>query len=69
MYAHAVLQEQTHVVRYHSAWEQDGHMIIQNEYCDGQSFISNDVITLSMRYLCPRLIFRSLVCWRMLLLS
>eukprot|EP00730_Choanoeca_flexa_P006372 TRINITY_DN12142_c0_g2_i4.p1 TRINITY_DN12142_c0_g2~~TRINITY_DN12142_c0_g2_i4.p1 ORF type:complete len:553 (+),score=139.07 TRINITY_DN12142_c0_g2_i4:254-1912(+) len=34
VYAHAVLQDQPHIVRYHSAWEEDDKMIIQNEYCD-----------------------------------
>lgn len=37
VYAHAVLEEQPHVVRYHSAWVEDGHMLIQNEFCDGGS--------------------------------
>lgn len=38
VYAHAVLQVQPHIVRYYSAWEEDDHMLIQNEYCDQGSF-------------------------------
>eukprot|EP00045_Choanoeca_perplexa_P006389 m.54316 g.54316 ORF g.54316 m.54316 type:complete len:565 (-) comp13616_c0_seq1:110-1804(-) len=34
VYAHAVLQDQPFIVRYHSAWEEDDKMLIQNEYCD-----------------------------------
>eukprot|EP00050_Salpingoeca_kvevrii_P017737 m.67810 g.67810 ORF g.67810 m.67810 type:complete len:628 (-) comp7695_c1_seq1:638-2521(-) len=37
VYAHAVLEVQPHIVRYYSAWEEDNHMLIQNEYCDGGS--------------------------------
>lgn len=35
MYAHAVLGQHRHVVRYYSAWAEEGHMLIQNEYCNG----------------------------------
>ncbi|XP_008310053.1 wee1-like protein kinase 2 isoform X2 [Cynoglossus semilaevis] len=37
VYAHAVLGLHPHVVRYYSAWAEEDHMIIQNEYCDGGS--------------------------------
>lgn len=37
VYAHAVLGSHKHVVRYYSAWAEDNHMIIQNEYCNGGS--------------------------------
>ncbi|UYV67470.1 WEE1, partial [Cordylochernes scorpioides] len=35
--AHAVIGAHPHVVRYHSAWAEDGHMVIQSEYCNGGS--------------------------------
>lgn len=31
------LGKHQHVVRYYSAWAEDNHMIIQNEYCNGGS--------------------------------
>eukprot|EP00055_Hartaetosiga_balthica_P005885 m.17897 g.17897 ORF g.17897 m.17897 type:complete len:549 (-) comp4856_c0_seq1:413-2059(-) len=33
--AHAKLRPQRYIVRYYSAWHQDKHMYIQNEFCDG----------------------------------
>lgn len=40
VYAHAVLGKNPHVVRYYSAWAEDGHMLIQNEFCEGVQDIS-----------------------------
>lgn len=50
VYAHAVLGKHPHVVRYYSAWAENNHMIIQNEYCNGGSLgdlIENSITPLS----------------------
>jgi len=35
VHAHAVLGKHQHIVQYFSAWAEQKHMIIQNEYCNG----------------------------------
>lgn len=40
--AHAVLGKHHHVVRYYSAWAENDHMLIQNEYCNGGSLADLD---------------------------
>lgn len=48
VWAHAVLGKHDNVVRYYSAWAEDNHMIIQNEYCNGgslQSIINERALT------------------------
>ncbi|RWS24103.1 wee1-like protein kinase 2, partial [Leptotrombidium deliense] len=37
VYAHAVLGKHSRVVHYYSAWAENQHMYIQNEYCEGGS--------------------------------
>lgn len=39
VYAHAVLGKHKHVVRYFSAWAENDHMFIQNEFCNGMYFL------------------------------
>ncbi|XP_062515463.1 wee1-like protein kinase [Corticium candelabrum] len=38
--AHAILGAHPHIVRYFSAWAEQDHMIIQNEFCNGGSLSS-----------------------------
>ncbi|KAB1272463.1 Wee1-like protein kinase, partial [Camelus dromedarius] len=45
VYAHAVLGQHSHVVRYFSAWAEDDHMLIQNEYCNGDVAYLNNCST------------------------
>lgn len=40
VYAHAVLGKHDNVVRYYSAWAENNHMLIQNEFCNGGSLQS-----------------------------
>eukprot|EP00092_Neocalanus_flemingeri_P000822 GFUD01000875.1.p1 GENE.GFUD01000875.1~~GFUD01000875.1.p1 ORF type:complete len:537 (-),score=144.38 GFUD01000875.1:131-1690(-) len=37
VFAHATLNSHKHVVRYYNSWVEDGHVYIQNEFCQGGS--------------------------------
>ena len=37
VFAHAALMKHKHVVRYYNSWVENGHVYIQNEYCEGGS--------------------------------
>uniref|UniRef100_A0A8C9RXP6 Wee1-like protein kinase n=1 Tax=Scleropages formosus TaxID=113540 RepID=A0A8C9RXP6_SCLFO len=50
VYAHAVLGQHPHVVRYYSAWAEDDHMLIQNEFCSGGTL--SDVIKENFKTMC-----------------
>ena len=39
VYAHAVVGKHPHVVRYYSAWAENDHMYIQDEYCNGMCIL------------------------------
>jgi len=51
VYAHAVLGKHTHVVRYYSAWAEEDHMYIQNEFCNGKVLIFT-VVSIAVVLLC-----------------
>jgi len=37
VFAHSSLMKHKHVVRYYNSWVENGHVYIQNEYCEGGS--------------------------------
>ena len=45
--AHAVLGSHPHLVRYYSAWAEDNHMLIQNEFCDGEPWSKDTAVGLT----------------------
>ncbi|XP_066504221.1 wee1-like protein kinase 1-A isoform X2 [Hoplias malabaricus] len=49
VYAHAVLGQHPHVVRYYSAWSEDEYLFIQNEFCNGGTL--SDLIAENQRSL------------------
>ena len=58
VHAHAVLGKHQHIVQYFSAWAEQKHMIIQNEYCNGGN---------STQPLIPLLICKPQICFSRLL--
>lgn len=40
VYAHAVLGKHVHIVGYYSAWAEHDHLFIQNEFCNGKTFLN-----------------------------
>ena len=50
MCAHAVLGAHPHLVRYYSAWAEEYHMIIQNEYCNGKPLVLGATLVTIMTF-------------------
>lgn len=56
-----MLGHHPHVVRYYSAWAEDDHMIIQNEYCDGTVRIFTVVWDITTKGTCLLLFYATTV--------